>query len=102
MISVETYPQEMTDEEQLMRSEYACLPRITSSGVDRLLLERVLWVNPKHVVSTNVNIEVPLLDNEGRLEHRSVVVGWKCHECGVTIFATTLNELHHKCTEERK
>lgn len=61
----------------------------------RLLMQRVLWLNPEHIISSRVYIKVPLMNPAGRIIQRCVVVGWRCEQCKATIFAVDLRGLQH-------
>ena len=83
---------------EFMRAERVqLLTRSVDGMLDRLVMSRVLWLNPPGFKSEAASFNVPVLvDFMRRITHSSCVVGWHCDKCRTTYFAADLEGLRHE------
>ena len=92
-----TKSQEQKVDEYFVSCEAHCVPMMTDGyGAKKLILLKCFWLNPSGKESSCVSIVVPVLSEDRRkFEYRTMVVGWRCTECGRILFGTCLEDLLH-------
>jgi hypothetical protein len=83
----------MSEDQKFIASEAVW---IWARDMERLVLQKLWWLNPPGCRSTRVSIDFFPLSGEPR----NMLVCWYCGACKKTLFAVDLDGLHHEpCCE---
>jgi hypothetical protein len=88
------------DPDELMHVEAVSF-LVRANWNERILLQKVWWLNPPGIRSRTVSFDFPEYSvDKHEIVQRNTVCGWKCLTCHATFFAATREGLRHEpCCE---